>query len=103
MDGGVQGALLCRRFPCGFTEHFIGERIGHERRVTSKWHMVVTSENVKSGVESALALLGTEVTLKQLRLHLEEKMGTSLRPWKAQIKAASSQYVEEERLRRAQA
>ena len=51
---------------------------------------------IEKETRAALAELGTAITLKVLRQHIETKMGTSLLAWKAAIKAAASAYASEQ-------
>ena len=49
--------------------------------------------HIERATRTALEELGTGVTLKVLRLHVEEQLGVSLLGWKAEIKAVASEFA----------
>ena len=51
---------------------------------------------VETAARAALVHLGTAVTLKQLRLHLEGQLGVQLIAWRQAIKAAASAFAIEQ-------
>ena len=55
----------------------------------------VTVAVIQSATQTALEELGTRVTLKALREHMEGQLGTSLVAWKADIKMAAGAFISE--------